>query len=286
MNKKNCIVNGRKIAYMEAGSGTPIVFLHGNPTSSYLWRDVMPHLAPLGRIIAPDLIGHGDSDKLPESEGADRYTFQVAYEYLDGFLGNIGAAENVALVLHDWGSAMGFHWACKHPGAVRGIAYMEAIVMPLPSWDDWPEKARGIFQGFRSTKGEDLIMKRNLFIEGVLPSSIIRKLSDEEMNHYRAPFLNPQDRQTTLNWPRQIPIAGEPPKMVTLVRQYADWLVTCPIPKLFVNAEPGSILVGRQREFCRTWANQKEVTVKGLHFIQEDSPNEIGQAVAAWLSSL
>jgi haloalkane dehalogenase len=189
-------------------------------------------------------------------------------------------------VLHDWGSALGFHWARLHPQRLRGIAYMEAIVMPLPSWDDWPVKARGIFQGFRSPKGEDLVLKRNLFIEGVLPSSILRKLSDEEMAAYRAPFAKEEDRQPMLNWPRQIPIAGEPPNVVALVQQYAAWLGTSRVPKLFVNADPGSILVGTQREFCRTWPNQQEVTVPGLHFIQEDSGVAIGQAVAAWLSRL
>lgn len=279
-------VNGRRLAHLELGQGEPIVLLHGNPTSSYLWRDVMPQLAGLGRVIAPDLIGHGDSDKLPASDGPGRYTLEGTYELLAAQLAALGADQRVTLVLHDWGSALGFHWARLHPQQVRGIAYMEAIVMPLPSWDDWPEKARGIFQGFRSAKGEDLVLKRNLFIEGVLPSSILRKLSDEEMAAYRAPFAQEEDRQPMLNWPRQIPIAGEPPNVVALVQQYAQWLSTSPVPKLFVNAEPGSILVGTQREFCRSWPNQQEVTVPGVHFIQEDAGVAIGQAVAAWLSRL
>ena len=279
-------VNGRRLAHLELGQGKPIVLLHGNPTSSYLWRDVMPQLAGLGRVIAPDLIGHGDSDKLPASDGPGRYTLEGIYELLAAQLAALGADQRVTLVLHDWGSALGFHWARLHPQQVRGIAYMEAIVMPLPSWDDWPEKARGIFQGFRSAKGEDLVLKRNLFIEGVLPSSILRKLSDEEMAAYRAPFAQEEDRQPMLNWPRQIPIAGEPPNVAALVQQYAQWLSTSPVPKLFVNAEPGSILVGTQREFCRSWPNQQEVTVPGVHFIQEDSGVAIGQAVAAWLSRL
>ena len=273
----------KTIAYREMGTGDPIVLLHGNPTSSYLWRDVMPALAPLGRVIAPDLIGHGDSDKLPASDGDDRYSFATSYRYLDGLLQSLGITEKVTLVIHDWGSALGFHWAQNHPDAVRGIAYMEAVVMPLPTWDDWPEKARGIFQGFRSPKGEDLILNRNLFIEGVLPSSIMRPLTDEEMATYRAPFADAPDRQVMLNWPREIPIAGEPPHMVALVQSYADWLAQSTIPKLFINADPGSILVGAQRDFCRTWPNQTEVTVKGLHFIQEDSGADIGRAVAHWL---
>jgi haloalkane dehalogenase len=279
-------VLGKTIAYREMGAGDPIVLLHGNPTSSYLWRDVMPALAPLGRVIAPDLIGHGDSDKLPASDGDDRYSFATSYRYLDGLLKALGITEKVTLVIHDWGSALGFHWAQKHPDAVRGIAYMEAVVMPLPTWDDWPEKARGIFQGFRSPKGEDLILNRNLFIEAVLPSSIMRPLTEEEMATYRAPFADAPDRQVMLNWPREIPIAGEPPHMVALVQSYADWLAQSTIPKLFINADPGSILVGAQRDFCRTWPNQTEVTVKGLHFVQEDSGADIGRAVALWLQDI
>lgn len=278
-------INGKRIAYLEAGSGDPIVLLHGNPTSSYLWRNVIPHLEGLGRVIAPDLIGQGDSEKLPESEGSERYSFQVAFDYLDGLLKHIAADQNVTLVLHDWGSGLGFHWASQNPQAVKGIAYMEAIVAPL-SWQDWPESARGIFQGFRSDKGEDLVLTRNLFVEGVLPSSVLRDLSEEEMAHYRAPFDTPANRQPTLNWPRQIPIDGEPPHMVSLVEAYGAFMAESPIPKLFINAEPGSILVGAQRDFCRRWPNQTEVTVEGLHFIQEDSPEAIGRAIADWYPTL
>lgn len=284
--KKFRTVKSHRLAYVEVGSGAPIVLLHGNPTSTYLWRDVIPCLEKCGRVIAPDLIGHGDSDKLPASDGPGRYSLEVAYTYLEGLLSALVGNQPVTLVLHDWGSALGFHWARLHPQRVRGIAYMEAIVRPLNSWDEWPEKARGIFQGFRSPKGEDLILKRNMFIEGVLPSSILRKLTEEEMAHYRAPFAIEADRQTMLNWPRQIPIAGEPAHIVALVQQYADWLSQCSVPKLFINADPGSILVGAQREFCRAWPNQKEVTVPGLHFIQEDSGQAIGRAVAKWFSTL
>ena len=284
--KQFTTIEGYRLAHVEIGQGDPIVLLHGNPTSSYLWRDVMPPLAGLGRVIAPDLIGHGDSDKLPVSLGPGRYTLEGTYDLLNAHLSALIGEQPVTLVLHDWGSALGFHWARLHPQQVRGIAYMEALVMPIPTWDDWPEKARGIFQGFRSPKGEDLVLKRNLFIEGVLPSSIIRKLTDEQMDTYRAPFAKEEDRQPMLNWPRQIPIAAEPPNVVALVRQYADWLSASSVPKLFVNAEPGSILVGPQREFCRSWPNQQEVTVPGLHFVQEDSGAAIGQAVANWLSHI
>lgn len=278
-------VNGKRIAYLEAGAGDPIVLLHGNPTSSFLWRNIIPELEGCGRVIAPDLIGQGDSEKLPASEGPDRYSFGVAFDYLDGLLRELDADQKVTLVIHDWGSGLGFHWARLNPESVKGIAYMEAIVMPM-TWEDWPESARGIFQGFRSPKGEDLVLKRNMFVEAVLPSSIIRDLSDEEMAAYRAPFDSPEHRQPTLNWPRQIPINGEPPHMVEQVDAYAAFMAKTDIPKLFINADPGSILVGKQRDFCRTWRNQTEVTVKGLHFVQEDSPLEIGQAVAAWHAGL
>lgn len=283
--KKFAKVDGCKIAYVDEGQGMPIMLLHGNPTSSFLWRNVIPQLTGSGRVIVPDLIGHGDSDKLPASDGPGRYSFMVAYKYLDGLLSALDVKRDITLVLHDWGSGLGFHWASQHPNAVRGIAYMEAVVMPV-TWADWPEGAVGIFKGFRSPKGEDLVLNRNMFIEGVLPSSIIRKLSQAEMDEYRRPFSTPDDRQPVLNWPRQIPIDGEPREMVELVSAYGQWLAKSLTPKLFINAEPGSILVGRQREFCRSWPNQKEVTVKGLHFIQEDSPVEIGQAVAGWMKAL
>jgi haloalkane dehalogenase len=284
-NKKFAEVDGKKIAYIDEGQGAPIVLLHGNPTSSYLWRNVIPELAGSGRVIVPDLIGQGDSEKLAASLGADRYNFDVAYHYLDQLLLKLGVSENVTLVIHDWGSGLGFHWAKNHPDAVRGVAYMEAIVMPV-SWDDWPVSAVGVFKGLRSGKGEDLILNRNIFVEAVLPSSVIRDLGKAEMAHYRAPFATPDDRQPTLNWPRQIPIDGEPMHMVELVSSYGEFMATAEFSKLFINADPGSILVGKQREFCRSWPNQTEVTVAGTHFIQEDSPVEIGRAVAAWMTNI
>ena len=283
--KKFASVKGKQIAYVEEGSGDPIVLLHGNPTSSFLWRNVIPELVESGRVIVPDLIGQGDSEKLPASEGPERYSLEVAYSYVDGLLESIGANENVTLVIHDWGTGVGFLWAMRHPAAVKGVAYMEGIVKPV-SWSDWPESAVGIFKGFRSDKGEDLILNRNMFIEGVLPSSVIRPLSNTEMDAYRAPHLETHDRQPLLNWPRQIPIEGEPEDVVALVNEYGAFMAASDMPKLFINADPGSILVGAQREFCRSWPNQQEVTVKGLHFIQEDSPVEIGQAVANWLKAL
>ena len=279
--KKTVSVNGKTMSYAEMGEGDPIIFQHGNPTSSYLWRNIMPHLAVQGRCIAIDLIGMGDSDKLEDS-GPDRYTLLEHRDYFDGALDALGVTSNVTFVIHDWGSALGFDWANRHRDSVIGIVYMEGIVRPV-SWDDWPEAARGVFQGFRSSAGEDMVLDKNVFVERVLPGSIIRDLSDEEMEVYRRPFKNPgEERRPTLTWPRQIPIEGEPAEVVELVQSYADWLSESDMPKLFINAEPGAILIGPQREFCRSWPNQQEVTVVGNHFLQEDSPNEIGEAIAQW----
>jgi haloalkane dehalogenase len=284
--KQHCDVLGKRMAYVEVGTGDPIVFLHGNPTSSYLWRNVIPYVAGAGRCIAPDLVGQGDSGKLDDS-GPDSYTFVQHREYLFALLEQLGVTGNVTLVVHDWGSALGFDWARQHPDAVKGICYMEAIVRPIGSWDEWPENARGVFQGFRSEAGEEMVLEKNLFVEGVLPNAIIRDLSPEEHDEYRRPFVEPgESRRPTLTWPRQIPIAGEPADVVAIVADYAEWLATSPIPKLFVNAQPGAILTGAQREFCRTWPNQTEVTVSGTHFVQEDSPDEIGGALADWYAGL
>lgn len=283
MDKKTVDVLGKKMAYVETGSGDPIVFLHGNPTSSFLWRNIIPHLADRGRCLAPDLIGMGDSDKLDES-GPDSYTFVEHRSYLDAWFEAVGVTDNVTLVIHDWGSALGFHWAHRHPEAIRGIAYMEAIVAPV-TWDGWPPPVVPVFKMFRSPAGE-AVLDNNMFVEQVLPGAIMRTLSDEEMNEYRRPFANPgEDRRPTLTWPRQIPIEGEPADVHEIVSAYADWLGESQIPKLFINAEPGAILRGALRERCRKWPNQTEVTVKGVHFIQEDAPDDIGKAIADWLPS-
>ena len=283
--KKEVIVKGKTMSYVEMGEGDPIIFQHGNPTSSYLWRNVMPHLQDQGRCIAIDLIGMGDSDKL-DNPDASSYTFVQHRDYLDGALEALGVERDVTLVIHDWGSALGFDWANRHRDAVKGIAYMEGIVRPV-SWDEWPEAARGVFQGFRSSAGEEMVLDKNAFVERVLPGSILRDLSEEEMAVYRRPFQNSgEDRRPTLTWPRQIPIDGTPTDVVEIVQAYADWLAEADLPKLFINAEPGAILIGAQREFCRSWPNQTEVTVSGNHFLQEDSPHEIGQAIAAWRKTI
>ena len=283
--KKEIVVKGKTMSYVEMGEGDPIIFQHGNPTSSYLWRNVMPHLQGQGRCIAIDLIGMGDSDKL-DNPDASSYTFVQHRDYLDGALEALGVERDVTLVIHDWGSALGFDWANRHRDAVKGIAYMEGIVRPV-SWEEWPEAARGVFQGFRSSAGEEMVLDKNTFVERVLPGSILRDLTEEEMAVYRRPFQNNgEDRRPTLTWPRQIPIDGTPADVVEIVQAYADWLTEADLPKLFINAEPGAILIGAQREFCRSWPNQTEVTVSGNHFLQEDSPHEIGQAIAEWRKTI
>ena len=283
--KKFLTVKGRRMAYLDEGEGDAIVFQHGNPTSSYLWRNVMPHCRGFGRLIACDLIGMGDSAKL-EASGPERYTFAEQREYLHALWDALALGDRVVLVLHDWGSALGFDWANTHRERVQGIAYMEGIVTPV-TWADWPDNARRVFQNFRSPAGEEMVLQKNIFVERVLPGSVLRGLTDTEMAVYRKPFATPgEDRRPTLTWPRQIPIDGEPADVVRTVEAYAEWLAASDVPKLFVNAEPGSILAGRQREVCRRWPNQTEVTVQGSHFIQEDSPDEIGVALAAFVRRL
>ena len=280
-------VLGREMAYVEAGKGDPIVLLHGNPTSSYLWRNVIPHLESIGRCIAPDLMGMGDSDKLPNS-GPGSYRFVEQRSYLDALLESLGVREKVALVLHDWGSGLGFDWANRHRSALKGIAYMEAIVRPQ-GWDHWDVmNMRPFLEALRSDAGEKMVLQENFFIEKILPGAILRKLAPEEMAEYRRPFLEPgEGRRPTLTFPREIPIEGSPADVNTIVNAYAAWLATSDVPKLFIWAKPGALLGGGVNlETARSWPNQTEVTVKGIHFIQEDSPDEIGQAIATWLRKL
>jgi haloalkane dehalogenase len=282
--KKFIDVNGKRMAYVEMGEGDPIIFQHGNPTSSYLWRNIMPRLSGRGRCIAVDLIGMGDSEKL-DNPGPDSYRYVEHRDYLFAAWEQLGVTENVTLVIHDWGSALGFDWAAQNPDKVKGIAYMEGIVRPV-TWDEWPEGIRSLFQGFRSENGESMVLEKNVFVERVLPGSVLRSLTDEEMTVYKRPFRNPgEDRRPTLTWPRQIPLAGEPEDVAAVVANYAEWLSQSDVPKLFINAEPGAILTGAQREFCRSFSNQTEVTVAGSHFIQEDSPDEIAAAIDSWLNS-
>lgn len=284
LSKSYVTVKGKQMAYHERGSGDAIVFLHGNPTSSYLWRNIVPHVEHLGRVIAPDLIGQGDSDKLDDT-GPGSYRFVEHREFLDGLLDALDIGDAVTLVIHDWGSALGFDWANRHRDRVKAICYMEAIVRPV-TWDEWPEPATPIFQGFRSEAGEEMVIEKNFFVERVLNGSILRELSDQEKDEYRRPFLEKEHRRPTLTWPREIPLSGEPADVVEIVQSYADWLSSSDLPKLFIDAEPGAILKGAQRDFCRSWPNQTEVSVVGNHFLQEDSPHEIGTAIADWYAGL
>ena len=280
--RKRVAVLDTELAFVDAGEGDPVVFLHGNPTSSYLWRNVISEVEGGARCLAPDLVGMGESGKTPDGS----YRFVDHARYLDAWFDALGLTSNVTLVCHDWGSALAFHWAHRHPERVKGIAYMEAIVRPL-TWDSWPEAARRIFQGMRSDAGEGMVLEQNMFVERILPGSVIRDLTDEEMEVYRRPYLEPgESRRPTLTWPREIPIDGEPADVHEIVEAYSQWLASSDVPKLFINAEPGAILTGDQREFCRAWPNQQEVTVKGNHFIQEDSPAEIGRAISEWHRSI
>jgi len=274
---------GTTIEYVDTGGeGDPIVFLHGNPTSSYLWRNVIPHLTGSGRCLAPDLVGMGRSG--PSSTGS--YRFIDHRRHLDEWFDAVGTDSNVTLVVHDWGSGLGFDWAHRHPDRVKAIAYMEAIVMPV-TWDDWPPAARQAFEGFRSEAGEAMVLDKNMFVERVLPGSVLRQLAEEEMERYREPYIEPgESRRPTLTWPREIPIDGEPADVHEIVAAYSEWLQEADVPKLFVNAEPGAILIGRQRDFCRSFPNQQEITVDGNHFVQEDAPDAIGSAIASWLTGI
>lgn len=271
-------VAGTEISYVEVGSGDPIVFLHGNPTSSYLWRNILPHVSDLGRCLAPDLVGMGQSG--PSPTGSYRFADHAAC--LDAWFEALGLTDNVTLVLHDWGSALGFNRAARFPEQIRTIAYMEAIVQPR-RWSDFPDGRDQIFRALRSDKGERMVFDDNFFVETVLPKSVLRQLSEDEMTAYRQPFLLRETRRPTLEWPRQLPIDGEPADVVAIVEHYGAWLAASPVAKLFINAEPGALITGRAREFCRTWPNQREVTVKGSHYLQEDSPAEIGAALRAFL---
>ncbi|HVS63854.1 MAG TPA: haloalkane dehalogenase [Thermoanaerobaculia bacterium] len=276
--KKRIQVLDTEMAHVDRGRGiATAVFLHGNPTSSYLWRNVITEVEDVARCLAPDLVGMGDSGPSPSGS----YRLVDHARYLDAWIDAVIPEDKVYLVVHDWGSALGFSWAHRHPDRVAGIAYMEAIVRPLSDWDEWPEAARQIFQALRSPAGEEMVLEKNVFVERILPGSVLRGLSDEELAVYRRPYREPgESRRPTLTWPREIPIAGEPADVVDIVGDYAEWLATTDhIPKLFVDAEPGAILIGAQRETCRAWPNQREVTVEGSHFVQEDSPVEIGRAV-------
>ncbi len=284
-DRKRVSVLDSDMAYVDTGSGDPVVFLHGNPTSSYLWRNVIAEVEGGARCLAPDLIGMGDSGK----NTAGSYRFVDHARYLDAWFAALGLdqeQQTVTLVVHDWGSALGFHWAHRHQACMKALVYMEAIVQPL-TWATFPDAARQVFQGFRSPAGEEMVLQSNVFVERVLPGSVVRKLGEAEMAVYRKPYTEPgESRRPTLTWPREIPIEGEPADVTAIVEGYGTWLSSSPLPKLFVNADPGAILTGPQREYCRAWPNQREITVAGSHFIQEDAPQEIGRTIAEFLAAM
>jgi haloalkane dehalogenase len=270
-----------EMSFVDAGHGDPIVFLHGNPTSSYLWRNIIPFVSGLGRCLAPDLIGMG----LSRSASVHRPRFADHSRYLDAWFDALHLDRQVVLVVHDWGSALGFDWARRHPDRVEAIAYMEAIVQPR-RWEDFPNGRDAMFRALRSDQGERMVLDDNFFIETILPKSVIRPLSEEEMRAYRVPFRTRESRWPMLVFPRELPIDGEPPDVVKAVEDYGQWMASSDIPKLFISAEPGALLTGRARDFCRTWRNQREVTVNGIHYVQEDSPVEIGRALQSFVAAV
>jgi haloalkane dehalogenase len=278
--RRRVAVLDTEMSYVDTGQGDPIVFLHGNPTSSYVWRNIIPRLSKHARCLAPDLVGMGQSGKSP----ANAYRFVDHARYLDAWFEALNLTSNVTLVIHDWGSALGFYRAARYPTQIKAIAYMEAIAMPL-RWEDFGEFA-GVFRGLRSDRGEQMILDENFFVETILPRSMFRKLSDQEMAAYRAPFVARGARLPTLIWPRQIPIEDEPADVTAIVKGYGTVMSHSAVPKLLVVGEPGAIIKSRSLEFCRTWPNQTEVRVKGLHFLQEDSPDEIGRALQEFVKTV
>ncbi len=282
--KKVRTINGQKLAYVEIGQGQPIVFLHGNPTSSFIWRNIVPFTEKLGRCIAPDLIGMGDSDKLPNTN-ASSYSFKEHANYLDAFLEQMEVRNDVIFVAHDWGAALAFDWARRHPGAVKGIAYMEAILGPM-SFKDMPEAAQNIFRALRTQAGEEMVLEQNSFIEINLPNTILRKLTPEEMDNYRKPFLTAgESRRVMLSWARQLPFDGKPEDVADIVRENMSWVSSSRVPKLFIESVPGTMSPA-MRDVCGHFPTQVKISVKGHHHLQEDSPVEIGVALATWVQSI
>lgn len=284
--KKKVRVRGLDMAYYEVGEGDPIVFLHGNPTSSYLWRNIIPHVQHLGRCIAPDLVGMGDSDPLPDS-GPGTYKFSVHRDYIFDLLDAIGVDNRVTLVIHDWGSGIGLSYAQNRPERIKGIAYMEAILSP-PGLPAIPEPTQGFFATFRSAAGEQAVLENNVFVEQILIGGLGYYLTDEDRAEYRRPYLQPgESRRPTLTWPRELPRGGNPADTVALVESYTDWFANSDVAKLFIRANPGAILNDPALlEYVRAFRNQREVTVYGSHYVQEISPQAIGRALAEWLAEL
>jgi haloalkane dehalogenase len=276
-------VHGSNLHYVDEGSGDPVLFLHGNPTSSYLWRNIMPHVTPHNRAIALDLIGMGKSDK-PDIE----YGFFDHYRYVEVFIETLGL-RNITLVVHDWGSGLGFHYAAGHEENVKGIAFMEPIMAPVPSWAEFPQDFVETFQAFRTPGvGWEMIVDQHMFVERILPGAIVRSLSDAEMERYRAPYVDPPSRKPLWRWPNELPIAGEPADVVAAVVAYNQWLQESDIPKLLFHATPGAIMPAQMVDWCRSSLGNLETVDlgQGIHFLQEDHPHEIGASLASWMRRL
>ena len=283
--KKYIDVKGKKLAYIDQGKGDAIVFIHGNPASSYLWRNIAPNFIKSHRTIVPDLIGMGDSEKLGGVDNPE-YSFNGHYNFLDEFLIKLNLGEKINLVIHDWGCGLGLKFARLHPEIISSITFMEGITVPL-KWEQWPEAGTKIFKLFRSEVGEELILDKNIFVERILFADPITPMSDKTKEEYLRPFLNPgEDRRPTLTFPRNIPLDGEPNDTYVEINKNAEFHKNSNIPKLFINADPGFLLVGSQRDEVRNWNNLKEVTVKGNHFIQEDSPDEITAHIKDFINNL
>ncbi len=290
-SRQRTVVHGSSMAYIDSGEGRSVVLLHGNPTSSYLWRNIIPHIDPVARCIVPDLIGMGDSDKLP-SHDDEAYKYSIHRDYLDKLLDGLDLGDGVVLVGQDWGSVLAFDWARRHADRVGGIVHFEAIITPF-TWEEFPENpededsARTWFEGLRSSEGERMILQDNMFVETRIPTRTLRQITEEEMDIYRRPYLNPgEDRRPTLTWARNLPISGEPADVVETVESNATWLQETQIAKVFIRGEPGGLIQGPRIDFCRNLPNTREVPVRGIHYIQEDSPNEIGEAVAELVREL
>ena len=276
-------VKGAQMHYIAYGipDGEPLIYLHGNPTSSYLWRNVIPFMFSFRMNIAPDLIGMGKSDK-PDIP----YRVFDHAEYFAGFVEALGL-KRFGLVLHDWGGFIGMDYAAKHPGRVSSIVLMEAVVKPM-AWEDRSEAFQKTFRMFRGEQGRQKIMGENFFVEKVLPGSILRKLKAEEMEWYRAPFKDETSRKPTYVFPNDIPIGGEPKDVVAAVEHYDSVLARAGIPMLLLTFEPGAIIQEKEIAWCKTKFPTLSVQHigKGIHFVQEDCPHAIGRAIGSWLRSL
>lgn len=280
--KKKIEIDGLAMAAVDAGDGDPIVFLHGNATSSYMWRNILPHCEGLGRLIAIDNIGQGDSDKLPDS-GPTSYLLKEHQHFIDRTLDALGVTENVTLVMHDWGGTLGLTWARAHADRIKGLAFCEAILRDHPSWDEYPEALRGGLRRVRGPEGREMVMEDNFFVERIFTAGVMRDIEAETMAEIRRPYLGaPENRRPTLSWVRQIPVEGQPAFVAELVEDLSDWMAETPTPKLFIRAEPGQIMFEKDIDMIATWPALTTAMVKGLHHPQEDSPDDIGRAIAEW----